>query len=140
MIFLKIRLFLLILQELSKSKKGVLPPAIDLEYDNNCNTAIDVSELRHDLKLFVSKLESYYGVAPILYCNEDFYFKYLDVSDFGHCRLWIRNIYRRPSLKGSSTYQFWQYSSKGRIAGINGFVDLNAFVGSEKEFQNLLIP
>ena len=62
------------------------------------------------------------------------------IQEFKFCHFWIRNVYRRPNLKKSSDYTFWQYSSKGKVDGINGFVDLNVFVGSKVDLQELLIP
>ena len=118
---------------------GVLPPAIDLEYDNNCNGSIDVKKFRVDLLLFIHKVEQFYGAKPILYCNEDFYNKYLNIPSFKGCQFWIRNVFKTPYI-GGDVFEFWQFSSKGKVPGIKGFVDKNVYYGSRENFEKLLIP
>lgn len=116
---------------------GGIPPAIDLEYDKNCNSAIDVDAFRLNLLTFITKIKSFYHVNPVLYCNEDFYLKYLAVSDFDDCLIWVRNTYKRPDLGNGVLYEFWQYSSKGSVKGVKGFVDLNVYNGTKDQFLQM---
>jgi hypothetical protein len=39
--------------------------------------------------------------------------------------LWLAQYNTHVTYKGTGDYRFWQYSSKGTVAGINGNVDLN---------------
>ncbi|CAG5083480.1 glycoside hydrolase family 25 protein [Parvicella tangerina] len=118
--------------------KGDLPPAIDLEFDNNCNTSIPVQKFRANFKLFLDRLLEHYNVYPIIYCNEAFYEKYLNVKDFEKCLFWVRNIISQPDLAGRM-WDFWQYTAKGSVPGINGAVDLNAFSGRRFQFEELIL-
>ena len=43
----------------------------------------------------------------------------------------IHSLVRSPNLK------IWQYSQTGRVRGISGNVDINAFLGAEEEFEKL---
>lgn len=117
---------------------GCLPPAIDLEFDKNCNGALPVEDFQKSLNVFLNRLEEYYQVKPIIYCNEEFYFKYLDIPDFVQCRFWIRNIISQPDLKGEM-WDFWQYTGKGSVPGVKGMVDLNVFSGRTFQFNELIL-
>jgi GH25 family lysozyme M1 (1,4-beta-N-acetylmuramidase) len=43
-----------------------------------------------------------------------------------------------PPLSRHNLWLFWQYSGTGKVAGINGKVDLNAFQGSRSEWATWL--
>ncbi len=118
--------------------EGGLPPAIDLEYDNNCNGSVDVKVFRKDVYNLVLKIKAFYGRLPIIYCNEDFYHKYFAIPEFQDCVFWIRGTYKQPRLGKGVIHDFWQYNAKGKVNGIEGFVDLNVYNKNETEFQKLL--
>ena len=112
-------------------RRGDLPPVIDVEKmgDNPLNTLI---ELKKCLEIIERRL----NVRPIIYANQNYYNKYLKDSFPGYV-LWIaRYSDTQPNVK---EWQFWQYSNKGRIEGIQGDVDLNYFKGSYSDLQRLLI-
>ena len=52
--------------------------------------------------------------------------------------LWVRSIYFRPSRDLRDEWIFWQYADRGRVAGIEGFVDLNVFNGGPEQFRAFL--
>lgn len=117
---------------------GNLRPVVDVEFDKNCNGAVPVADFQEGFKLFVKKIVDHYQVYPIVYCNEQFYNKYLNHEAFKDCVFWVRNIVRQPDLNGVG-WSFWQYTASGRIKGIDGPVDLNAFNGDQVAFDQLLI-
>lgn len=117
---------------------GCLPPAVDLEFDNNCNGSIPVKDFQDSFMLYLDQIKSEYGVFPIVYCNEEFYFKYLAIKEFEDCYFWVRNIVGQPDLNGVG-WTFWQYTAKGKVKGVKGFVDLNAFAGRRFEFEELIL-
>lgn len=73
-----------------------------------------------------------------VYCNRDWYENVLDVQAFD-CPFWIARYpslkqvtladnpdkNKTPQVKGTHELFGWQYSSKGKVAGINGNVDLD---------------
>lgn len=118
--------------------KGCLPPAVDLEFDHNCNGSIPVLEFRKGFVQFVDRIKEEYGTLPIVYCNEDFYNKYLADDAFSECYFWVRDIVAQPDLEGRP-WAIWQYTAKGKVSGINGFVDLNAFAGSSASFEEMIL-
>ena len=88
--------------------------------------------------MLINKVKSFYGRYRILYCNEDFYDKYLAIPEFNECVFWIRGTYKQPKLSDGLIYDFWQYNAKGSVAGVKGIVDLNVYTKSQEEFDSLL--
>ncbi|GKX63242.1 lysozyme [Pragia fontium] len=119
-------------------KSGTLPPVLDLEYGGNCQLTTSKERIRAEIEEMVKQLESAYGKKPILYATREFFDDFL-VNEFKELPIWIRDIYRHPSLNDNNRkWLFWQYANRGRLDGIETFVDLNAFNGSETELFTLL--
>jgi lysozyme len=70
----------------------------------------------------------------VLYVTKEFDRDYLR-GDVGH-PMWARDIYRRPRY--TREWTFWQYAATGRIGGVDGLIDLDAFHGSRAEFGALI--
>ena len=124
--------------EVAGDLSGDLPPAVDLEFDKNCNGPIKVEQFQADFSLFVDEIVAEYGVYPIVYCNESFYAKYLDTEAYANCLFWVRDVVSQPDL-GGEKWTFWQYTAKGTVSGISGAVDLNVYNGRRFEFEELLL-
>ncbi|MGO4374148.1 GH25 family lysozyme [Paenibacillus sp. MCAF20] len=107
-----------------------LPPVIDLEI------ALDhpVEQIQQELKLFSNSVETYYSKKPILYVTYDTYNKYVS-SGFEDYEIWIRDILKPPSLKGDRDWLLWQYCNRGRVDGIDAYVDINVFNGDQSAFD-----
>ncbi len=120
-------------------ERGALPPAIDLEFPGNCRERPEKDVVLQELKAFISEIENRYGQTPVLYVTYATYEAYLR-GELGHMALWIRDIYSRPSLPDNRDWRFWQYTHRGRLKGINTFVDLNVFRGTQEDFAALTAP
>jgi lysozyme len=115
---------------------GDLPPVLDIEVLDGLATPT----LLVELKTWLFLIEIRYGIKPIIYTSLKFYNKHL-AGRFEEYPLWIaRYAWREPTLACGSQWQFWQYGNRGRIAGINGPVDLNVFQGDLKDLEALSIP
>jgi len=114
-----------------------LPPAIDLEYSGNCKLTKTKEELLYDIETFIRLIEEHYQKKVIIYVIDNFYNDFL-VGKFPDNHYWLRGIYGKPEFENHPEWTFWQHSNRGRIEGIEGFVDLNVFNGSEADFNNLL--
>ena len=115
---------------------GDLPPVLDVEVLDDVSKV----ELIVGVKTWLWMAEIHYGVKPILYTNVKFYNKYLagHVEDYP---LWIaRYNTRKPRTATGRDWQFWQYGNRGRLAGIDGDVDLNVFHGDLVELTRLCLP
>lgn len=106
-----------------------LPPLIDVEVD----ITKDPTHVRNELQSLANELEKYYGKKPILYVTYETYNPYIK-GYFDNYQIWIRDVFKPPSLRN---WRFWQYSNRGRVDGINGFVDINVFNGDVNELRDL---
>lgn len=99
--------------------EGMLPPAIDLEFGGNSANRPTRTEFQQELMKFWIAAKSHWKLEPVIYTTSDFYGHYL--SGFPAQKIWIREVIRRPQIP----WTLWQYSKRGRVAGIGGFVDMD---------------
>ena len=117
-----------------KLEPGDLPPVLDIEKKSK-----DVKKLQQDLKIWLRKVESHYGVKPIIYASYKFKTKYLNDSIFDTYPYWIAHYYV-DSVRYQGEWKFWQHTDVGTLPGIDEKVDLNVFNGTSADLQKLLIP
>jgi len=113
---------------------GLLPPVIDAEFAR-ANARMTDAEFHQQLAILSQELEQHYGVPPLIYTTREFHDDYFAGQKLP--RLWTRAVigYPYPLAKD---WLFWQYSSRGRLDGIQGRVDFNVFQGSRDELEALL--
>ena len=76
---------------------------------------------------FMQLVKDEYGKYPLLYSQYRFYNDNL-APEFNKYFIFIaRYSNKEPVLKGKGKYNIWQFSEKGRVAGIKGYVDLDRF-------------
>lgn len=103
-----------------------LVPMIDVEV----NAGLGRRALCDSLHKFMKMVEKEYGQKPILYTYTSFYNQYL-YDEFDEYLLWIAQYNpREPVLKDGRDIFAWQYTEKGRIEGITGYVDKNRLLGN----------
>lgn len=113
-----------------------LPPAVDLEFGGNCGDRPPRDSVRAELRRFLATADSAFGRPAVLYVTPEFHAEYMD-GDTGH-PLWVRSVYHRPRYAGAWT--FWQYAATGRLPGVPGLIDLDAFHGTPAEFAAFTRP
>lgn len=64
------------------------------------------------------------GYTPIIYCNIDWAYNYLNMSELSEYDTWIAS-YRDNNPGYNGKYSIWQYTSKGQVNGVLGYVDRN---------------
>ena len=116
-----------------KLEPGDLPPVLDIEKKSR-----DIKKLQNDLKIWLRKVESHYGVKPIIYASYKFKTKYLNDSVFDSYPYWIAHYYV-DSVKYQGEWKFWQHTDVGTLPGIDEKVDLNIFNGSSSDLKGLLL-
>jgi lysozyme len=116
--------------------KGDMPPVLDIEDISNIQ---DENSLRKGLKNWIQIVETHYGVKPILYSGEAFYKDVLRSDSYfrKYPRIWIAN-YNGVEVPRFS-WDFWQYTDRMPVSGIETLVDGNVFKGSQKDFNQLLM-
>jgi lysozyme len=121
---------------------GELPHVLDLEaHDNQPKTKIIASA-----KNWLDAVEAAFGKKPIIYSGQYFLQDYFSETGGGppawakDYPLWLAQYPNQyspgmsPTLpKGWFKWNFWQYSDKGVVNGINAAVDMNLFNGTLEE-------
>jgi lysozyme len=110
-----------------------LPPTIDLEFGGNCKTDKNKKQVLQEVEEFLQILERHYKKRPIIYVTKEFYDEYL-IDQFRNNPIWIRNIFKKPKLKDNREWTIWQFANRGRLNGIDMYVDLNVWNGRSIEF------
>ena len=115
-----------------KLSKGDFPPVIDVEDKGNVSSSL----LMKGVMKFAKKVESHYGVKPIIYTYHDFYKNNFD-SSFDNYTLWIAHYYvKKPN---NNQWNFWQHNDRGTVSGINYPVDFNVFNRELEKMELLLL-
>jgi lysozyme len=117
---------------------NALPPVLDVEWNGESRTcprkvprAQALAMIAHVLK----EMEAHTGKRPIIYTDITFHKEILE-GEFPHHAHWIRSTAAEPEQRyNNRTWTFWQYTTTGRVPGITGAVDRNAFYGSETDWQ-----
>ncbi len=102
-----------------------LIPMVDVETTAN----LPVEEFCDSLQKFLHLMEGAYRQKPLVYTYRNFYNKHL-VGKLDDYQLMIAMYTdEEPELADGRDYTLWQYTAKGRIVGINGYVDKSRFMG-----------
>jgi lysozyme len=119
--------------------ENMLPPVVDIEfYGDKEKYPPSKTDVTNNLTSMLKKLENYYGIKPIIYATKKSYKLYISggYSDFD---IWIRDVFFKPSLSDGRKWTFWQFTDKGKLEGYSGiekYIDINVFYGSQQEFKN----
>jgi len=109
---------------------GDFPPVLDVER----MSPLGAANLRKGVQNWLRIVGQYYHCKPIVYTGRFFYERYLKGSIDGY-PLWVASY--GPHQKVSHLpWQFYQFSEKMVVHGINTFVDGNFFQGSLTKLRN----
>ena len=116
---------------------GALPPVLDVEWNGHsktCPQKIDRSLALEKIQLMLTELEQLTGKKPIIYTDITFHKDVLE-GQFNEYPYWIRSTAAKPETRYENRpWAFWQFTTTGRVPGIKGDVDRNAFFGDEEQF------
>jgi len=115
-------------------KKGDLPPVLDIEKLPK-NQSMD--SMKVGLKRWLTKIEKFYGVKPIIYSGENYYTDFLK-KEFREYPFWIAN-YNFFVEEIKPDWLFWQFTEKASVNGISGNVDVNIYNGDSVKLKYLTI-
>lgn len=111
------------------------PIAFDLEYDTvryarTKGVNID-KEMATKMAIAFLRRVKELGYIPVLYTNKDYLKNYFDfgkiTAEVGKVYLWYAKYANAISTAERNQADVWQFTSKGRIPGANGNIDLNEF-------------
>jgi len=119
-----------------------LPPVLDVEWygaaSEKCPIKVPKAQALANIKTFLHAVEKHYGKRPMIYTSIDFYREIL-VGELLEYPLWVRTVNAEPHERyGDRRWMLWQYTDMGRVPGIKGNVDRNAFAGSEDDFARFM--
>jgi GH25 family lysozyme M1 (1,4-beta-N-acetylmuramidase) len=103
-----------------KGKTFEYPIAYDMEESNIAS--LGKERITEIAKAFCERMESY-GYYVCIYANKHWLENYFSEEIFKSYDIWLAQWTTKPTFE--KTYGIWQKSSKGRVAGIQGYVDLN---------------
>ncbi len=121
--------------------QGALPPVLDIEwtpFSPTCRIRPAPAVVRSEIGIFLDIVGRHYGQRPIVYTTPEFWqdngFADISGEDF-----WLRSTSAHPSeAYAGMPWTFWQYTGTGRVPGVAGDVDINAFAGSTAEWRRWL--
>lgn len=121
-----------------KLDKGDLPPVLDLESEYSNQKAYvaklrkyGVKRMQDEAIKWLTAIETYYGVKPIIYTSEVWKKNFLDDRRFDSYQFWISRYY---NVMPTHNWTFWQRTCKAIPHGYHGEIDVNIYNGSFQGF------
>lgn len=113
------------------------PIGYDLEYDTvryAATKGIKIDKtLATDMAIAFLKKVSQEGYLPVIYLNKDYKENYFDMARIRHevkdVKIWYARYNVTISSEELADTDVWQYTSKGKINGVSGNVDINKVYG-----------
>lgn len=102
-----------------------LIPMIDVETTGG----LPNEEFCDSLMKFLQMVEQAYRQKPLLYTFTNFYNRHLCGKLDAYPLMIAQYTERLPQLADDRDITLWQYTSKGRLEGVNGYVDKSRFMG-----------
>ena len=119
------------------SDPGAMPPVLDVEWNGEsrlCPGKIPRDKALAMIRTMLHEMEAHTGKRPIIYTDITFHQDILEgeLLEYPH---WVRSTAAEPHARYQDRrWTMWQYTTTGRVPGIKGAVDRNAFYGSEDEW------
>lgn len=102
-----------------------LIPMIDVETTGG----LPLEQFQDSLITFLGMIEETYHQKPLVYTFRNFYNKHL-VGQLNDYQLMVAMYTEEePVLADEKDICMWQYTGKGRIVGVNGYIDKSRFLG-----------
>lgn len=118
-----------------------LPPVLDVEWNGHskiCPQKISRAMALEKIELMLREMEAHTGKRPIIYTDITFHEEVLagELPDYAH---WLRSVAAEPEHRyNGRPWVMWQYTATGRVPGIRGDVDRNAFYGTDAEWARFV--
>ena len=106
------------------------PVVLDIEEQYQAN--LGKSRVTTIVKTFLDEISAA-GYYAMIYSNKTWLTDYLDMSKLSDYDVWLAQWNTVPTYEGD--FGIWQYSSKGVVSGIEGYVDLNI---SYKDYSSII--
>lgn len=118
-----------------------LPPVLDVEWNGHsrtCPKKIDPEAARGKIAILLAAMEAHTGKKPIIYTDIPFHAEVLEGRSYPN-PFWLRSVAAEPDTRyNGRMWMFWQFTTTGRVPGIQGAVDRNAFAGTRDDWEAFL--
>lgn len=118
-----------------------LPPVLDVEWNGesrNCPKKVPREQALQMIHVMLNAMEAHTGKRPIIYTDITFHQEILE-QEFRDYPYWLRSTAAEPHYRyPNRRWTMWQFTTTGRVPGIKGDVDRNAFYGTESEWKTFL--
>ena len=105
-----------------KGYKISYPVFLDVEGSNGRGDKISKETRTAVIKTFCETIKRA-GYTPGVYANKTWLNEKMNASQLSAYKIWLAQYASAPTYTGR--YDLWQYSSKGKVSGISGDVDLD---------------
>lgn len=132
------------LKTVGEDRISTFPPCLDIEWDRKAR-GIPAEELIEWCLAWLHQVEEALGVIPIVYTGRNFWVYKLGRTDaLYRYPLWLAQYKERKVLGVSRPmyeisgwpWLFWQFSSKGKVKGVDGPCDVNVFSGTAQKLRS----
>jgi len=103
-----------------------LLPMIDIESTGGLSEVAFADSLMK----FLEMVEETYHQKPLLYTGRNFYNRHLQGLVDGYKIMIAMYLPEEPVLADGKDITMWQYTGKGRLQGVAGYVDKSRFMGN----------
>lgn len=108
-----------------RPKDQDLIPMIDIETKSGLSTEAFCDSLMR----FLDMVEKAYRQKPLIYTGTNFYNKHLAGKLDGYKLMIAQYTKDEPVLSDERDFTIWQYTGKGHIDGVKGYIDKSRFMG-----------
>lgn len=99
------------------------PVFLDVEASNGRGDAINADTRTAVCKAFCQTIQNS-GYKAGIYANKTWFTSYMNTPSLTGYKIWLAQYAAAPSYTRTK-YDLWQYSSRGKVSGISGNVDMN---------------
>ena len=99
------------------------PIFLDVESSGGRGDKIDAGTRTAVCKAFCNTIQNS-GYSAGIYANKEWFTSYISTGSLTGYKIWLAQYAISPSYT-ATRYDMWQYSSKGKVSGISGNVDMN---------------
>ena len=99
------------------------PVYLDVEGSNGRGDKISADQRTANIKAFCGTIKNA-GYQVGVYANKTWFTSKINTSQITGYKIWLAQYASQVTYTGSR-YDMWQYTSKGKVTGISGNVDMN---------------
>jgi lysozyme len=118
---------------------GDLPPVLDIEDDKTTDDKrLQKADILKSIAIWLFLVERQTGIKPLIYCNLDYYKRYIK-EKFPNHKVWIARYENNKNVKlpDGRQWLFWQTSENARCKGIPEKIDFNVFNGTIEQLKGV---